>query len=134
VIGCLVVLAVIVACCGGTIAFGYFAVKKAAVSVVQAQATAMGTGNITEVCAHNSPSLQVNTPCTQYVQWLNAYAPWFAGATITLDDLNLGSDPQYGLRETLHVSGTGPRGSGRLTFSVVSIGGKSYIQAIVPQQ
>ena len=134
VIGCLVVLLIAVACCGGTLFVGWRTMKSTASNVVQQQAAAMGAGSYLEVCRHNSPSLQATTPCDQYVAWLNAYAPWFAGATISGEGIEFNTDPTYGMRYTLHVSGTGPRGSGRLTFAVVTIGGQSYVQAIVPNQ
>jgi hypothetical protein len=109
-------------------------VRNIGAQVVQQQATAMGTGNYAEVCSHNSPTLNATTPCAQYVTWLNSYAPWFTGATITADDVSFKSDPNRGARITVRVSGTGPRGSGHLTFAIVTIGNQFYVDAIVPEQ
>jgi hypothetical protein len=132
VIGCLVVLFVILACCGGTIGLAYYGLRRSATDVIQQQATALGTGNIAFACSFNSASLNVNTPCMQYVQWLNAYAPWFAGATIHVDRTSITPDQNRGFRYTVDVTATGPRGTGHLTFSLVSVGGHTFIDAIVP--
>jgi hypothetical protein len=104
VIGCLVVLGLCVACCAGSLFFGFRFVRNIGAQVVQQQATAMGTGNYAEVCSHNSPTLNATTPCAQYVAWLNTYAPWFTGATITADDVSFKSDPNRGARITVRAA------------------------------
>ncbi len=131
VIGCLVVLGIIAACCGGTIFFAFRYSRNIGTEVLQQQATAMGVGNYPEVCRHNSPTLQTNTPCDQYVAWLSTNAPWFAGAVITGESVNIESDATRGARFTVRISGTGARGSGHLTFAIVPIGGEFFVDAIV---
>jgi len=90
---------------------------------VQSQARELATGNVAGVCALNSAALQQSMLVTTF--------PWFAGSTITVDDTKISlSDPRSPIRVALHVSGTGPRGTGHALFVVVPLNNLWYVDAV----
>ncbi len=101
---------------------------------VRRQAAALGRDppDYASACRENSATLEATTPCAMYVGWILRTAPYFPGATVAVQRIEF--DPPRGgaIRLGLPMTVSGPRGNGRLRFTVVYTEGGLQIDAVRP--
>jgi hypothetical protein len=131
IIGCSSVLLVAALACGAGIWFAFDRTKDA-VEVIQAQASALGQGDVPAACRLNSAALHARQPCAAYAQWLAANAAYFAGGTVSMQSVHFGLEVGTPATISVPIYVTGPRGSGHLTFVLVQSDDGWRIQDVHP--
>ncbi|MEI8256288.1 MAG: hypothetical protein WCJ30_11510 [Deltaproteobacteria bacterium] len=101
---------------------------------VSRQASALGRDppDYAAACRENSATLEAATPCAVYIGWILRTAPYFPGATVSVQRIDFDSLRGEAVRVGLPMTVSGPRGNGRLRFTLVYIDGRLQIDAVRP--
>lgn len=128
--GCLVggtfVMAMLALTCGfawfaGRGMLGEWLLTRFVGGAVQRQADALGRAppDFAAACRENGTRLESITPCAPYVGWILRSAPFFPGASVTVQRIEVDPSRDGNIRLGLPMNVSGPHGRGRLRFTVV---------------
>ena len=113
---------------------GEWIITRFTASAVQRQAEALGREppDYAAACRENSATLEANTPCGAYIGWILRAAPFFPGASVSVQRIEI--DPSRGgaVHLGLPMNVSGPHGNGRLRFTMVYTDGGLVIDAVRP--